>query len=101
MRADDLERVTAALTRSLTSGLIDIDVSGAIVDINSAGREILGINASESLPGRRFADVIPLPSFSDSLRLAFQQQEAMTRVEILDARSGEDVTIGLTTVPLR
>jgi PAS domain S-box-containing protein len=101
MRADDLERVTAALTRSLTSGLIAIDVGGAIVDINSAGREILGVPAGESLAGRRFADVIPLPSFTDSLRLAFQQQEAMTRVEIVDTRSGEDVTIGLTTVPLR
>jgi len=101
LRADDLERVTAALTRSLTSGLIAIDVGGAIVDINSAGREILGIAAGESPAGRRFADVIPLPSFTDSLRLAFQQQEAMTRVEIVDTRSGEDVTIGLTTVPLR
>ena len=101
LRADDLERVTAALTRSLTSGLIAIDVGGAIVDINSAGREILGIAAGESPAGRRFADVIPLPSFTDSLRLAFQQQEAMTRVEIVDTRNGEDVTIGLTTVPLR
>ena len=101
MRADDLERVTAALTRSLTSGLIAIDVGGAIVDINSAGREILGVPAGEALAGLRFADVIPLPFFTDSLRLAFQQQEAMTRVEIVDARGGEDVTIGLTTVPLR
>ena len=43
-RADDLERVTAALTRSLTSGFIASDATGRIVDINSAAREMLRLN---------------------------------------------------------
>jgi len=101
IRADDLERVTAALTRSLTSGLIAIDAAGAIVDINSAGREILGVDATESLAGRRFDDVITLTTFAEALSSAFAQQLAMTRVEIDDVRGSDPVTVGLTTVPLR
>ena len=100
-RADDLERVTAALTRSLTSGLIAIDAAGGIVDINAAGREILGVDATQSLAGRRFADVIPLTAFGEALSTAFAHQSAMTRVEIDDVRGSDPVTVGLTTVPLR
>ena len=96
-RADELERVTAALTRSLTSGLIAIDANGRIVDINAAGRDILGIAHEEPLSGRELRDVVKLPAFANSLQTAFEQQSAMTRVEIDD----EAVTIGLTTVPLR
>ena len=59
-RADDLERVTAELTRNLTSGFIAVDAAGAIVDINAAGREILGIDPSEPVTGRALSDAIPL-----------------------------------------
>ena len=96
-RADDLERVTAALTRSLTSGLIAMDANGLIVDVNAAGREILGIAGSESLSGRALRDVVKLRAFAEALQKAFEQQSPVTRVEIDDT----DVTIGLTTVPLR
>ena len=96
-RADELERVTAALTRSLTSGLIAIDANARIVDINAAGRDILGIAHEEPLSGRELRDVVKLPAFASALQTAFEQQSPMTRVEIDD----QAVTIGLTTVPLR
>ena len=96
-RADELERVTAALTRSLTSGLIAIDAEGLILDVNAAGRDILGIAHEEALAGRELREVVKLPAFADALQTAFEQQSPMTRVEIDD----EAVTIGLTTVPLR
>ena len=96
-RADDLERVTAALTRSLTSGLIALDAAGNIVDINAAGREILGIALDETLTGRAMGDAVKLPAFAAALRSALEQQSALTRVEIDDG----ELTIGLTTVPLR
>ena len=96
-RADDLERVTAALTRSLTSGLIAVDAAGRIVDINTAGRDILGIAHDQSLSGRVLRDVVRLPAFGGALQSAFEDQAPMTRVEIDDGA----VTIGLTTVPLR
>jgi len=96
-RADDLERVTASLTRSLTSGLIAIDNAGNIVDINAAGREILGIPHEQAVAGRALREAVKLPAFAAQLQSAFEQQTAMTRVEIDDG----DLTIGLTTVPLR
>ena len=102
IRADDLERVTAALTRSLTSGLIAVGANGAVIDINSAGREIVGVDINEPVVGRSVEDVVPLAAFADALRSAFGEQSPMTRVEIDDRRrNGDTVTIGLTTVPLR
>jgi two-component system sensor histidine kinase PilS (NtrC family) len=102
-RADELERVTGALTRSLTSGLIVLDATGAVADINAAGREILGIDAATSVAGRALPDAIPLRAFADTLRDAFEQHAAMNRIEISDLQpvTREPVTIGLTTVPLR
>jgi signal transduction histidine kinase len=102
-RADELERVTGALTRSLTSGLIVLDATGAVADINAAGREILGIDAAASVAGRALPDAIPLRAFADTLRDAFEQRAAMNRIEISDVQpvTKEPVTIGLTTVPLR
>lgn len=102
-RADDLERVTAALTRSLTSGLIAVDAAGAIVDINAAGREILGIDASSPVAGRTVAEAVPLAALADALADAFGQRAARSRMEIYDVHplSETRVTIGLTTVPLR
>jgi signal transduction histidine kinase len=96
-RADELERVSAALTRSLTSGLIAIDAAGNIVDINRAGREILRIDHDAPLAGRALDDAVPLPAFAATLRRAVAERAALTRVEIQDV----DATIGLTTVPLR
>jgi len=101
-RAEDLERVTAALTRNLTSGFIAIDAGGGVVDINVAGREILGLDAAQAVAGRRIPDVLPSSNFGSALAGAFEQREARTRVEIEEVRpaSGEAVTIGLTTIPL-
>jgi signal transduction histidine kinase len=101
-RADDLERVTAALTRSLTSGLIAVDAAGKVVDVNAAGREILGIDPGTAVAGNPLASVVPLPHFAGALAEAFVRQEPLTRVEIEDTRPGGDAAaIGLTTVPLR
>jgi PAS domain S-box-containing protein len=101
-RADDLERVTAALTRSLTSGLIAVDARGEVVDVNAAGREILGIPAHAVVAGRAPGEIVPLPRFAATLTDSFAQQEPMTRVEIEDIRpGGESAVIGLTTVPIR
>src|SRR5205085_4208235 len=96
-RADELERVSAALTRSLTSGLIAIDADGAIVDINHAGRDILHIDHDASLSGRALDDAVPLANFTATLRRAVAERAALTSVEIADG----DTPIGLTTVPLR
>jgi len=101
-RADDLERVTAALTRSLTSGLLAADANGNLVDVNAAGREILGVDPGLAVAGRAVEDVVPLLAVSAALRRGFAARTPLSRVEIEDARpNGDSVAIGLTTVPLR
>jgi signal transduction histidine kinase len=102
-RADELELVTGALTRSLTSGLIVVDSTGAVADINAAGREILGLDAAGSVAGLALPQGIPLRAFADKLHDAFEKRAAMNRMEINDVQpmTGEPVAIGLTTVPLR
>jgi signal transduction histidine kinase len=102
-RADDLERVTATLTRSLTSGFLAVDAAGDIVDINAAGREILGLDAAAPMAGTALSEAVPLQVVEAALRSAFEQRAAMTRMEIEDVNpvTGERVVVGLTTVPLR
>jgi PAS domain S-box-containing protein len=101
-RADDLERVTATLTRSLTSGFLAVDAAGAIVDINAAGREILGLDPAAPMAGTPLSEAVPLAVVEAALRNAFEQRAAMTRMEIEDINAvGERVIVGLTTVPLR
>ena len=101
-RADDLERVTASLTRSLTSGLIAVDSRGLVLEMNSAGREILHLDAATLVNGKRLEEIIPLTRFREALQSSFRDQIAVSRVEIDDIHpGGEAVSIGLTTVPLR
>lgn len=97
-RADDLERVTAALTRSLASGFLAVDPSGRIVEMNSAARDILhhrgeanGIVVEEA-----FGDM----AFTTAIRTAVNQHVGLTRVELQVRSGGSEQTIGLTTVPL-
>ena len=93
-RADDLERVTSALTRSLSSGFLAIDPQGRVVEINAAGREILPLR--DNVAGEPIADAFGDNAFADALRSAVEQGVGLRRVEIpLGAQ-----TIGLTTVPL-
>lgn len=101
-RADDFERVAAALTRSLSSGFIAIDPAGRVVDVNQSGRDILRLTASEDVIGRA-VDEIPAPAnFAAVLRDAVARQQALTRHEIESATGkGEPVVIGLSTVPLQ
>ena len=93
-RADDLARVTAALTRSLTSGFMAIDPQGRVVEINSAGREIL--HPSGDVAGAPLEQAFGRTPFSDAVRSAVEQRVGLTRLELQLGKQ----TIGLTTVPL-
>ncbi|HUP64584.1 MAG TPA: ATP-binding protein [Thermoanaerobaculia bacterium] len=90
-RADDLERITSTLTRSLTSGFLALDASGRVVDMNVAAREILQIE-----PGAE----IPEGTFLTTLRESLEGRRALSRNEIVEQRNDVPLVIGLTTVPL-
>lgn len=93
-RADDLERVTAALTRSLTSGFVAVDPHANVVEVNAAGRQIIQPVAGPS--GVPIETAFGDNAFSAAIRRAVDERLAMTRVELpVDGK-----TIGLTTAPL-
>lgn len=100
MRADDLERVTAALTRSITSGFLSVDPQGRIVDLNGVAREILEPRDDhESLAGLDVAEALPDSEFTAAIANAVRSRTAITRGEVHAGRDNARV-VGLTTVPL-
>ena len=98
-RADDLERVTAALTRSLSSGFLAIDRAGKIVDLNSAAHEIIQ-PSTPNVQGTSIRDAFGENDFVDLLEDAWKRRAALTRTEADISNDGQQKLIGLTTVPL-
>lgn len=102
-RADELERVTATLTRSLISGFIALDPEGRVVDLNRSAREILGLGPEVANrlrvtgePGPGLEQLLGSRPFEAILGDAFERRAAVSRQEIVEASR----MIGLTTVPL-
>jgi len=96
MRADELELVTATLTRTLTSGFIAVDRDQHVVDVNAAGREILGLHESASLRGMTIDEALGDTPFARVLGGAVAGFTTLTRHEVEATRG----VIGLSTVPL-
>jgi len=99
VRADDLERITAALTRSLTSGFLAVDPDGNVVDLNTSAREILHVGDAP-LSGRHLTHAFGESGFTSAVLDAVQNRTAMTRAEVTIEHGSERQLIGLTTVPL-
>lgn len=99
VRADDLERVTAALTRSLTSGFVAVDPEGNVVDLNSAARDILHLGDA-AVSGRHVAEAFGENGFTGAVVEAVRNRAAMTRTEVTIEHGPARRLIGLTTVPL-
>lgn len=97
-RADDLARVTAALTRSLTSGFVAVDPSANVVEVNAAGRQIIQPIAGPS--GVSIEAAFGSNAFSAAIRRAVNERLAMSRVELELDDGGAPRMIGLTTAPL-
>jgi signal transduction histidine kinase len=98
-RAEELAAVTATLVRSLSSGFIAVDEDGLIVDVNSTGRELLGIPADTIVMRRSIAEILGHNEFSDALQSAVAKRQSLQRVEI-GAQGDPGFCLGLTTVPL-
>lgn len=95
-RADELERISATLTRSLSSGFLSVTPDGRIAELNVAGAQILGIESPTEVLGREVATAIP-PPLSSVISNSLRESAAYPRMEL---RQGA-VDLGLTTVPLR
>jgi signal transduction histidine kinase len=99
-RADDLERISATLTRSLGSGFLSVGPDGRVAELNGAGAQILGISAAGDVIGRPVEEAISGP-LSEIVRRSLDESIAFTRVEMQQGTGGSAVDLGLTTVPLR
>lgn len=94
-RADELEMVSATLTRSLTSGFLALDPKAHVLQMNAAAREILAIPAD----GDSHAEIGALTGDSQLaavLRDAIRRGETVSRIEVEHGATA----IGLTAVPL-
>jgi signal transduction histidine kinase len=99
-RADELEMVTATLTRSLTSGFLAMDPSARVLEVNAAAREILCI-APDADVQVEIGALIGDSALADLLRRAAREGETMTRIEVEHTAAGNTLAIGLTAVPLK
>jgi signal transduction histidine kinase len=100
-RADDFERVTTALMRGLTSGLVAVGADGHIAQFNEVAREILRLPDPAGLIGHDAAEALGGGEFAGVLQDALIRRAPLTRVETRHtARDGTQLVIGVTTVPL-
>ena len=98
MRADDLERVTTALTRSLASGFFSIGPDGRMVAVNTAASDILEL--PQSAVGLTIIEAFGANDFSARVKEAFERRQAVARAEATVVTTVGTRVIGLTTVPL-
>jgi len=100
-RADDFERVTAALMRGLTSGLVAIGKDERIADVNDVAREILHIPSATDVIGKDVREALGEGGFADAIADALRRRVPLSRVETEHrAHDGTSLVIGVTTVPL-
>jgi signal transduction histidine kinase len=100
-RADDFERVTTALMRGLTSGLLAVGADGRIAQCNEVAREILHVDDASDLIGRDADEALGGGEFAAVLHDALARRAPLTRIETHHTtRDGTQLIIGVTTVPL-
>jgi len=103
LRADELQLVTATLTRSLTSGFIAINTDERIVDMNAAARDILRVPPDAEHAGATLLEALGDTPFARLLDDAVAHRRTLTRFEVVHAAHADNdqqLILGLSTVPL-
>jgi len=97
-RADDLEIAARTLARTLPTGLVSVDREGRVVELNEAGREILGIGGD--VRGAELFSVLPSASaFAAVIATALKRREAVSRQEVLFGDGDGGRVLGVTATP--
>lgn len=99
-RADELELVSATLTRSLTSGFLALDASGRILQMNDAARATLGLHDDTPVAQRRLQEVLGPVPLALLLDRTLERFEGVSRQEVSHEVGDQTLTIGLTAAPL-
>jgi signal transduction histidine kinase len=92
-RADDLETAARTLSRNLPTGLLSVDETGTVVELNESGREIL--TAPAVTRGER-ADA---PVFRDILAAVLAARSPVGRQEVRWKRGEVERILGVTVTP--
>lgn len=97
-RADDLETAARLLSRNLPTGLLSVDASGRIVELNEAGRELLLLRGDAH--GERYDEALAaIPEFRDALSEVLEKREPIGRREIRWTADGVPRSFGVTATP--
>lgn len=94
-RADELEMVSATLTRSLTSGFLALDPNAHVLQMNAAAREILSIPA-DRVANVEIGELTGESPLASVLRDAVRRGDTVSRIEVEHGSTA----VGLTAVPL-
>jgi signal transduction histidine kinase len=99
-RAKQTERLTAAVTTNMPTGLLLVNVSGLITLANPAAERVLGLGA---LAYRRFSDVLgPQSALANLLADCLHNATTYQRGEVAHVTAtGEGRTLGVTVSPIR
>ena len=98
-RADELEIVSGTLTRNITAGLISLDPGGSLLEMNAAGREILGVPPNASIAGKQLEDVELPQEFREAVTGAHAARLTLNRRELAWG-NGDAHWVGLSITPL-
>lgn len=100
-RADETEALASDIIRSMTTGLVSLDPSGAVVLVNPAAEKIFGV-AADGARGKPFGEV-----FAGSTELAELARAALTkgtyhlRGQAMYERGGASALhLGVSVIPL-
>ena len=100
-RADETQALASDIIRSMTTGLVSLDPTGAVVLVNPAAAKIFGVTADEAR-GRPFAEVFPGSSeLAELARAALSQGSYHLRGQALYAKdASETLHLGVSVIPL-
>jgi signal transduction histidine kinase len=98
-RADDLETAARTLSRNLPTGLLSVDPSGHVAEINEAGREILRLQTEGR--GERYETMLSeSPDFRALVEEVLRDRVVAGRREVAWRREKEEERIlGVTATP--
>ena len=98
----ELETLQRTLSSSLESGLLVLDDEGRLLDVNEAGRAVLGLDDSNVSPGADLRQVFSqTPALEERLRQALTSGEGLTREECVVETDRGQRTLGMTLTALR
>ena len=101
-RADETEALASDIIRSMTTGLVSLDSSRAVVLVNPAAEAIFGVRADEAR-GRSFPEVFEgSPELSELVSEALEKGTYRRRGRALyELEGGQVLHLGVSVIPLR